>query len=46
MAFDPVFEAVGQLQNGAWGVCMHQNILFLKFGYFAIWRTHFPNYEF
>ena len=28
------------------GVCMHQNILFLEFCYFGLWRTHLPNYEF
>ena len=28
------------------GVCMHQNILFLEFGYFGLWRTHLPNYTF
>ena len=42
----PVFEALGQLPNAAGGVCMHQNILFLEFGYFGLWRTHLQNYEF
>ena len=28
------------------GVCMHQNILFLEFGYFGLWRTHLQNYTF
>ena len=25
---------------------MHQNILFLEFGYFGLWRTHLQNYKF
>ena len=28
------------------GVCMHQIILFLEFGYFGLWRTHLQNYTF
>ena len=42
----PVFEALGNLSNAAGGVCMHQNILFLEFGYFGLWRTHLQNYKF
>ena len=42
----PVFEALGNLQNAAGGVYMHQNILFLEFGYFGLWRTHLQNYTF
>ena len=42
----PVFEALGNLPTAVWGVYMHQNILFLEFGYFGPWRTHLPNYTF
>ena len=42
----PVFEALSNLPNAAGGVCMHQNILFLEFGYFGLWRTHLLNYTF
>ena len=34
------------MPNAAGGVCMHQNILFLEFCYFGLWRTHLPNYTF
>ena len=42
----PVFEALGNLSTAAGGVCMHQNILFLEFCYFGLWRTHLQNYTF
>ena len=42
----PVFEALSNLSNALGGVCMHQNILFLEFGYFGLWRTHLQNYTF
>ena len=41
-----VFGAQRNVPDGVGRVYDHQKILFLKFGQFAIWGTHLPNYEF